>query len=49
MDDKLFYSRGSYTRIEKGYIELNINKLAAICAALGWEARINFYEFSNPL
>lgn len=49
MDKKLFYSKGNFTKIERGELNITLDKLEAIAKALGWEVRISFYEFQNKL
>lgn len=49
MDVKLFYAKGNYTKMERGELNITLDKLEAIAKALGWEVRISFYEFQNKL
>lgn len=49
MDVKLFYSKGNFTKIERGELNITLDKLEAIAKALGWEVRISFYEFQTKL
>ncbi len=49
MDAKLYYSKGNFTKIERGELNITLDKLEAIAKALGWEVRISFYEFQTKL
>lgn len=49
MDARLFYAKGNFTKIERGELNITLDKLEAIAKVLGWEVRISFYEFQSGI